>query len=168
MTHAFTVSAVIPASAKQIYDAWLNGRAHGLMTGTKSEAASARVGGTFTVYDGYIMGHNLELVPAKKIVQAWRTTQFTDADADSQIAVTFAKAASGTKVTLKHSNVPDSHRSYDSGWVEYYFKPMKTYFVALAPKTKTKAKPKAKAKAKPAKAKAKPKRKPAKRVTKKK
>jgi uncharacterized protein YndB with AHSA1/START domain len=141
MTHAFTVSAVIPASPKEIYDAWLNGRAHALMTGTQSATGSTRVGGKIAAWDGYISGRNVELVPGRKIVQAWRTTEFSELDADSQITVTLAKAASGTKVTLRHSGVPDSHTGYKSGWADHYFAPMKAYFGALAAKTKAKKKP---------------------------
>jgi uncharacterized protein YndB with AHSA1/START domain len=128
MSFAFTVSATIPASPKAIYDSWLDGRQHGLMNGGGKATGSTKVGGKFTAWDGYIAGRNLELVPGKRIVQSWRTTQFTDRDADSQIAVTLAKVAGGTKVTLRHSNVPDGHDGYKSGWKTHYFEPMKAYF----------------------------------------
>lgn len=132
MTFAFTVSATIPASPKAIYDAWLDGKRHGAMNGGGKATGSTKVGGKFTAWDGYIDGRNLELVPGKRIVQSWRTTQFTDKDADSQIAVTLAKVAGGTKLTLRHSNVPDGHDGYKSGWKTHYFAPMKAYFGAQA------------------------------------
>lgn len=131
MTHAFTVSAVIPASPKEIYDAWLDGRQHAQMTGSAKASASTKVGGKFTAWDGYISGRNLTLVPGRKIVQAWRTSEFNDADEDSQIEVTLKKAARGTRVTLRHSNVPDGHKGYRSGWGDHYLAPMKAYFGAL-------------------------------------
>jgi len=132
MTFAFTVSAVIPATAQDIYDAWLDGKRHARMTGTDNASASARVGGRFTAWDGYINGRNLKLVPGRRIVQAWRTTEFSDSDPDSQIEVTLAKTARGTRVTLRHSNVPDGQTGYKSGWVQFYFEPMKTYFRSQA------------------------------------
>ncbi len=166
MPFAFTVSAVIPASAKEIYDAWLDGEKHAAMTGTKSAKGSTAVGGAIEAWDGYISGRNLKLVPGRRIVQAWRTTEFASEHPDSQIDVKLEKAARGTRVTLAHSNVPDGQTGYKSGWVEFYFAPMKTYFAAQAKakppakaKPKSKAKPVAKAKPKTA---AKPKRKPAK------
>ena len=59
----------------------------------------------------------------------WRTTKFTDTDADSQIEVLLQPAAGGTTVTVRHSNVPDSHTSYrDGGWQRSYFEPMKQHF----------------------------------------
>ncbi len=130
MTFAFTVSATIPASPKVIYDAWLDAKQHGLMNGGGKATGSTKIGGKFTAWDGYINGKNLELVPGKRIVQSWRTTQFTDKDTDSQIAVTLAKVRGGTKVTLRHSNVPDGHDGYKSGWKTHYFEPMKAYFAA--------------------------------------
>lgn len=130
MTLRFTVSAVIPAPAKDIYDAWLNGREHAAMNGGGPATGSAKVGGKFTAWDGYISGRNLALVPGKRIVQAWRTTEFAKDDPDSQIELTFKKSARGTRVTLTHSNVPDGHDSYRTGWKSHYFAPMKKYFGA--------------------------------------
>jgi uncharacterized protein YndB with AHSA1/START domain len=132
MTFAFTVSATVPATPQAIYDAWLDGKQHGAMNGGGPATASKRVGGAFTAHDGYIGGKNLELEPGKRIVQAWRTTQFTDRDPDSQIEVTLKRVAGGTKVTLRHSNVPDGHDGYKSGWKTHYFEPMKKYFSAKA------------------------------------
>ena len=148
MPLAFTVTAVIPASAKDIYEAWLDGARHAQMTGTKSGKASVEVGGAHEVWDGYISGHNLKLVPGRRIVQSWRTTEFEPGDPDSQIDITLAKTARGTRLTLAHTNVPDGHAGYKTGWATHYFTPMKAYFIAQA-KTSAAAKPKAKSKAKP-------------------
>jgi peroxiredoxin/uncharacterized protein YndB with AHSA1/START domain len=89
MSLKFTVSDVIPATPEAIYDAWLDSRAHGKMTGAKAKA-SAKVGGDFSVWDGYAIGKNLELDPGKRIVQSWRTTDFAASDPDSKITVTLA------------------------------------------------------------------------------
>jgi uncharacterized protein YndB with AHSA1/START domain len=127
MPYRFTVSDLIPARPRQVYDAWLDSRAHSRMTGGKARVSS-RVGGTFTAWDGYITGTNLELTPGKRIVQAWRTSEFADSDPDSRITVTFKPVAGGTRVTLLHTRVPDNNTGYRSGWHESYFEPMKDYF----------------------------------------
>ena len=132
MSFAFSVSDTIPATPEQIYDAWLSSEGHAGMTGTKEASASATVGAKFTVWDGYITGENLELEPGKRIVQSWRTTKFTDRDPDSQIEVNLAPVRGGTRVTIKHTEVPDGHTSYrDGGWQRSYFEPMKVYFSKL-------------------------------------
>jgi activator of HSP90 ATPase len=131
MSFEFTVSDVIPASSQAIYDSWLDAKSHEGMTGGKAAQCSAKPGGTFTVWDGYITGKNLALDPGKRIVQSWRTTKFTAADPDSQIEVVLEPASGGTRVTVRHSNVPDGHTSYrDGGWQRSYFDPMKAYFIA--------------------------------------
>jgi uncharacterized protein YndB with AHSA1/START domain len=128
MSYAFTVADTIPAFPQAIYDAWLDGRAHSEMTGGKAEA-SAHVGGAFTAWGGYISGKNLELVPGERIVQSWRTTNFTDGQPDSRITVTLTPVAGGTRVTLLHEDVPDDHRGYENGgWQDHYLTPMKAYF----------------------------------------
>lgn len=131
MSLAFSVSDVIPAPPRAIYDAWLDSKGHAGMTGGKPATCLAAVGGAFTVWNGYIVGRNLELEPGKRIVQSWRTKKFTAADPDSEIEVLLEPVDNGTRVTVNHRNVPDGHTSYrDGGWQRSYFEPMKAYFAA--------------------------------------
>jgi len=101
------------------------------MTGAKARA-SAKVGGDFSVWDGYATGKNLELDPGKRIVQSWRTSDFAASDPDSKITVTLAPVGDGTKVTVLHTRVPDGHEDAKVGWRDYYFEPMKEYFGKLS------------------------------------
>jgi activator of HSP90 ATPase len=111
------------------------------MTGGKAAQCSAEPGGTFTVWDGYITGRNLELEPYWRIAQSWRTTKFTAADPDSQIEVVLEPVPGGTRVSVHHSNVPDGHTSYrDGGWRRSYFEPMKLYFAGALMLPKREAK----------------------------
>lgn len=127
MTYKFTVSDVIPATPREVFNAWLDSRAHGAMTGSKA-TMSMKIGGGFTASEGYIEGVNLELVPGKRIVQSWRTSEFAASDRDSKITVTLRPVAGGTKLTLLHTSVPDGQTGYKAGWREWYFEPMKTWF----------------------------------------
>ena len=62
-------------------------------------------------------------------MQTWRTTRFTAQDPDSRIEVLLEASGEGTKLTLRHTIVPDGHTGYqDGGWQEHYFEPMKRYF----------------------------------------
>ncbi len=128
MALSFTVSDVIPAGKEDVYNAWLDSDKHAKMTGTASAIASAKVGDTFMAHDGYISGKNKELVPDSKIVQSWRTMEFSGDEEDSVIEVTFEDTDGGTLVTLTHSNLPPHGRQYEEGWKTHYFKPMKEYF----------------------------------------
>ncbi len=125
---SFEVSATIPATPERVYKAWLTGKEHTAMTGSRATGA-ARVGGKFTAWDGYIDGKNLELEPGKRIVQSWRTSEFADADPDSRLEIILTPARTGTKLTLRHSNIPAGQGAgYKSGWKDHYFDPMKEYF----------------------------------------
>jgi len=158
MQYAFTLTTTIPASAQDIYEAWLDSLAHTEMTGGEA-IMSDEVGAEVAAWDGYITGRNLELVPGERIVQSWRTSEFSDAHEDSIITVTLEEVEDGTLLTLVHSKVPEGQTSYEEGgWEVHYFEPMKEYFAkrrkagrkakAAAPKKKAKAKPKTKSKTK--------------------
>jgi len=54
MPFEFSVSDIVPASAQEIYDAWLSGSGHEKMTGGKPAQISPREGAEFTVWNGYI------------------------------------------------------------------------------------------------------------------
>ncbi len=130
MPYSFTLTTIIPASAQEIYDAWLDSLEHSEMTGGPA-TMSDEVGADVSAWGGYITGRNLELVPGARIVQSWRTSEFTDELEDSIITVTLEEVDDGTLLTLEHSNVPDAHRSYEEGgWQSNYFEPMVAYFAA--------------------------------------
>ena len=141
MPYAFTLTTTIPASPQEIYEAWLDSVVHSEMTGGEASMSDA-TGAQVSAWDGYITGRNLELVPGERIVQSWRTTQFTDEHEDSQIIVTLKAVEDGTLLTLEHTNVPDAQRSYEEGgWQEHYFDPMTEYFAKRKrPRTRRPAK----------------------------
>ena len=58
------------------------------MTGGGPATATTGIGGAFTAVVGYIVGENLKLeLEQAGLCSAWRTTEFTDGDADSEIDV---------------------------------------------------------------------------------
>lgn len=123
------LSVTLPATPQTVYKAWLNSRAHSAFTGGKA-TASSKVKGKFSAWDGYITGVNIDLKAGKKIVQAWRTTEFPEDALDSILEVSLAPKAGGkTLLTLVQINLPKGHsKKYRSGWKESYFEPMKIYF----------------------------------------
>ncbi len=127
MALEFEISIVIPAKPDEVYRAWLDSKGHSKMTGSKAKV-SDKVGGDFSAWDSYISGTNLELKPGKKIVQSWRTSEFADSEEDSRLEITLAPTNGGTKLTLRHSNLPAHGEQYRQGWVDSYFEPMKEYF----------------------------------------
>jgi uncharacterized protein YndB with AHSA1/START domain len=167
-TESIHVTALIPASPRAVYDAWLSSEQHTRMTGGAARV-DPQVGGDHSAWDDYITGNTLELVPGARIVQSWRTTHFPSESGPSQIMITFEPESDQTRVKIAHTDIPEGQgASYESGWHEHYFTPMSAYFTAgekLAKRPaarKAAARKPAKAAAKkPAPKKAAPKKKPA-------
>lgn len=101
------------------------------MTGGEAHI-DPREGGDYDTWDGYIRGTTLTLEPFTRIVQSWRSANFTEEHADSIIEVLFDGDDEGTRVIVRHSNVPEDQLGYeDGGWQKSYFDPMKAYFQTL-------------------------------------
>jgi uncharacterized protein YndB with AHSA1/START domain len=123
-----TQTVVVPAPPRKVYEAFVVPRIHAAFTGSPAKG-SARVGGTFTAMNGYISAVYRTLVPGRRIVQDWRTTEWPDGAGASRLEFTFKAAKGGTRVRMVHSHVPaEQAASYRQGWIDYYWKPLKTYF----------------------------------------
>ena len=70
------------ASPRQLYEALLDTKQFCEFSAQSGEfsAQSAKIdradGGAFTLFDGHIIGRNVELVPNQRIVQAWRVVDW--------------------------------------------------------------------------------------------
>ena len=129
-TDSIRMSAIIPAEPAAVYAAWMSSKGHAEMTGSAARV-TARVGGAFSAWEGYISGKTQALAPPSRILQSWRTTDFSPEEPDSSLEVLLTKAKAGTKVTLVHTNIPAGRGGeYRKGWLDYYFEPMKEYFGA--------------------------------------
>jgi activator of HSP90 ATPase len=127
MAIEFVVSTMIPATPQNVYTTWMSSKGHSSMTGSPA-FISAEVGGEFDAWDGYIHGKNLELEPGRRIVQSWRTTEFSINEPDSRIEITLELVGTQTRLTLRHTGLPPHGEQYKQGWVEAYFEPMQEYF----------------------------------------
>jgi len=109
---------------------WLDSVSHSAMTGGQAHV-NAEIGVPFDAWDDYIRGRNLELEPDRRILQAWRTAEFSPEEEDSILEITLEPEGNGTRLTLKHANLPAHGAKYEQGWVEAYFEPMQAYFQTL-------------------------------------
>ena len=135
------VSGVLPATPDRIYAAWLDSREHSKMTGSKAVVDPA-IGGHHSAWDGYITGTNVELEPARRIVQTWRSTDFPLGSGDSHLDVHLRETPEGTEITIIHGEIPEGQGAqYEQGWREHYLEPMRKYFSKSGSKTAAKKKP---------------------------
>jgi uncharacterized protein YndB with AHSA1/START domain len=122
-------SRIIPAPPQEVYRALARAKEHAAFTGAPARG-DARVGGTFTAWDGYITGRTLRCAPGKLLVQEWSTTEWPDATPPSRLEWRFAPHPRGTRVTLLQTGVPRSQaRRYRTGWIEFYWRPLRAHFL---------------------------------------
>ena len=123
----FTLKATFNCSPNELFEAWLDSEKHSDMTGGDATTGNA-VGDTFSAWNGYITGKNLELEPGSRIVQAWRTSEFESDEPDATIEILLNEVNGQTEVTLTHHQTVDTGDKYVDGWEQHYFAPMREYF----------------------------------------
>lgn len=112
---------LFPVAPATLSARWLDPVWHARFTGGAEAVIDATVGGKYTAWDGYIEGVTLELGPAR-IVQTWRSGDFDEADADSRLELLFEPDGDGTRLTLRHTDIPTGQgEMYRKGWEDHYF-----------------------------------------------
>ena len=109
---------IIPATPEEVYIALTNPNTIQLWSG-EDAVMSTEPGSEFELFEGSIVGKNLEFEEGKKLVQQW---YFGDQDEPSIVTIKLHPHKQGTSVELRHSNIPDE--AYDDiteGWDEAYF-----------------------------------------------
>jgi activator of HSP90 ATPase len=128
MKDSLELSVNLNESAERLYTDWLDSDAHSKFTGSPARI-NPLLNGKFSAWEGYIFGTNKSFQPFRKIVQTWRTTEFSEKDEDSILEVIFENTGDKTRLILKHSNIPEGQgEDYKQGWKDFYFKPMKKYY----------------------------------------
>ena len=128
MEQKIDISCVFEATSEELFNAWLSSDEHTEMTGGEATIEPI-TGSSFKTWDGYISGKNLEIIPYSKIIQSWRTTEFSETDEDSILTLEFIDLGDKTELRLSQIKIPDGQAdSYKQGWEDYYFKPMRDFF----------------------------------------
>jgi len=123
-----TQRILVQATPAEVYEAFVNSRVHAAFTGSPA-TGSARVGGRFTAWDGYISGVHRELVKGRRIVQDWRTSEWPDGAKPSRVEFSLKAVKGGTEIRMVHSDVPaEQADSYRQGWIDYYWDQLKAHF----------------------------------------
>lgn len=85
-------------------------------------------GAAFSLFGGLIMGRNIEIVPAKRIVQAWRPTHW-EPGMYSMVRFALVSKGAGTTIVLDHTGFPEGdYESLSQGWETHYWEPLRNLF----------------------------------------
>lgn len=134
-TEKLSMSKEFPISPIELYKSWLNAHTHSEFTGAETHIKE-ELNSDYTTWDEYISGKIIALEPGRKILHTWRTTEFKNSDADSQVEILLEdNCQGGTILTLNHWDIPEGEsEKYRDGWEQYYFEPMTEFFNALITK----------------------------------
>ena len=109
---------IVPAPPEDVYNALTHPATLHLWTG-ESAIMSTEPGSEFSLWDGSIVGKNIEFEEGKKMVQQWYFGEQAEA---SIVTIKLHPHDLGTSVELRHTNIPDE--AYDDiveGWNDVYF-----------------------------------------------
>ena len=122
-------TVTLAAAPRAVYGALMDSRQHARLTNAPARIGS-KVGGSIMAYGGYITGTNLELLPDKKIVQAWHMQDWP-AGHLSRCTFRLERVRGGTRLHFTHSGVPARHLvAVKQGWIDHYWKPLKAVLAA--------------------------------------
>lgn len=115
------------AAPAVIYELLADSRKHTAVTGRKA-VISRKIGGTFSAAENDVTGINVDLVPGRRIVQAWRHRRFPEG-VYSMAAFTLTPTADGgTELVLTHRGVPkDLIPETEQTWRDEYWSRIKQY-----------------------------------------
>ncbi len=116
---------IIQAPPEEVYLALTREATIQLWSGAQAEMRK-EPGTEFSLWDGSIVGKNLEFETGKKIVQQW---YFGDQVDESIVTIKLHPDSKGTSVELRHTNIPDD--DYDEiidGWNTIYFGSLQEFY----------------------------------------
>jgi uncharacterized protein YndB with AHSA1/START domain len=121
------------ASPETIYELLADSRKHSAVTGRKA-VISRKVGGPFSTGGEDVTGVNVDLVPARRIVQAWRHRRFPEG-IFSMAAFTLSPTPDGgTELVLTHRGVPkDLIPETEQAWRDEYWSKIRAYLDGRSP-----------------------------------
>ena len=110
----------LAAAPERVYRALVDGRAFAELTGAPA-SAEPNEGAAFSLFGGHITGRHIELVPDRRVVQAWRAKTWPEGQ--YSIARFELRAdGKGTKLVFDHDGFPEDMKDHlASGWQANYW-----------------------------------------------
>jgi activator of HSP90 ATPase len=114
---------------ERIYRVLLDAKQFKVCSGLRAEI-DPKAGGWFSLFDGQIEGRNVELLPNRRIVQAWRPASWP-AGVYSIARFELVSRDPDTRIVFDHTGFPEDKQEHlASGWVEHYWEPLHKYLNA--------------------------------------
>jgi activator of HSP90 ATPase len=96
----------------------------GMVKATQATRISREPGGPFSLFGGHILGRQIELIPGRRIVQAWRPVDW-QAGVYSIARFELLEQGSGTHLVFDHTGFPVGQAQHlAQGWRTNYWEPL--------------------------------------------
>ncbi len=120
---------IFPAGSSDVYRALTDSSEFARFTGAPADIDAVE-GGAFLCFGTFISGRNIELVPGRRIVQAWRVFNWPEG-VYSIVRFELSEADGQTRLVMDQSGVPeDAVQHVDPGWGHKYWEPLRKVFEA--------------------------------------
>ena len=115
------------AAPSTIYELLADSKKHTAVTGKKA-AISPKIGGPFSACGNAVTGVNVDLVPGRRIVQAWRHRSFPEGIFSMAAFTLTPTPDGGTELVLTHRGVP-KHLipETEQNWRDQYWAKIKAW-----------------------------------------
>jgi activator of HSP90 ATPase len=118
--------ASFSASPSRVYGALVDLKQFAEVTGQPATGEST-VGAAFSAFDGYVTGRHIELVPDKRVVQAWRAKSWPEG-VHSIVRFELMPDGKGTRLVFDHEGFPEKEKEHLSGgWQTMYWEKIAKY-----------------------------------------
>ena len=112
------------AAPADVYRALVDATEFSALTGGAGAEIGDAPGDALSLFGGMITGRQLELVPDRRIVQAWRASRWADG-VYSIARFELEPSGAGTRVVFDHTGYPDDeHDHLAAGWDANYWEPL--------------------------------------------
>jgi activator of HSP90 ATPase len=130
MRNVIHQTVVLPASAKRLFEMYIDPATHQKITGAPVDIGDKR-GTKFKAFEGVLTGMILEVVKPRPILQSWRSKAFKADDPDSTLILFFTPEGDEGRIDLIHLDVPDhDYDGVNQGWEKYYWAPWRKYLIS--------------------------------------
>jgi len=131
MRNIIRQSVVLPASAEELFEMYLNPSTHMAITGAPVEIGDKR-GFEFKAFDGALTSTILEVIKPRLTIKSRRSVNFMAEDPDSTLILSFTSEGNEGRIDLVHLDVPDQdYDGVNQGWDKYYWTPWRTYLDSM-------------------------------------
>ena len=123
----YTSTFDVTATAEQVYQMWTTPAYHGAVTEALASIV-AKEKGDIRLWSGAVSGNFIELQPAKRIIQTWRTVDFSHLEKPSILVLEFENHLQRCRIRIEHSEIPTHlYKQFEFAWEDFYI-PRITHF----------------------------------------